>query len=50
MQTVYYSRFNRNIFTRNTIWNNPDNLDKLVLVVLVVAGIAGLCLPWGGVA
>lgn len=50
MQAVYYSRFNRNIFTRNTIWNSPDKLDKLVAVVLVVAGIAGLYLPWGGMA
>lgn len=49
MPSVYYSRFNRNIFTRNTVWNNPDKLDKLVACVLCAAAVAWCVLPWGGV-
>ena len=30
MQAVVYSRFNRNIFTQDSIWNNRDKLDALV--------------------
>lgn len=41
------SQFNRNIFTQNTLWNNPDKMDRLVFVVTVVCGVIGLILPWG---
>lgn len=50
MNAVVFSRFNRNIFTRDTIWNNPDKLDALVFKVTVVCGLIALFLPWGGQA
>ena len=50
METVVYSRFNRNIFTQNSIWKNQDKLDTLVFKVTLVCGIIGLFLPWGGQA
>ena len=46
--SVVYSRFNRNIFTKDSLWNNPDKLDVLVFKVTMVCGFIGLCLPWGG--
>lgn len=42
------TRFNRNIFTRDSIWNNQDKRDALVLKITIVCGIVGLLLPWGG--
>ena len=46
----YVSRINRNIFTKDTIWNNKDRLDALVFKLIVVVGAIALVLPWGGQA
>ena len=47
---VVYSRFQRNIFTRNAIWLNRDKLDGLVFKICVAGGLIALCLPWGAQA
>ena len=43
-----YTRIDRNLFTRGSIWNNRDKLDALVLKVSLVCGVIALFLPWGG--
>ena len=47
---VVYSRFQRNIFTKDSIWNNRDKLDRLVFKICVACSLIALCLPWGGQA
>ena len=50
--TMQYAvtRINRNIFTKDTVWNNKDKMDALVFKVCVVLGAIALLLPWGGQA
>lgn len=50
MSHVFYSRFNRNNFTKDTIWNNKEKADALVFKVCMVCGVIALFLPWGGQA
>ena len=33
MSSAVYTRFQRNIFTKDTIWNNKDKADALVFKV-----------------
>ena len=46
----YVSRINRNIFTKDTVWNNKDKMDALVLKACAALGAIALLLPWGGQA
>lgn len=44
------NRINRNIFTKDTVWNNKEKMDALVFKICVVLGAIALFLPWGGQA
>ena len=46
----YVSRINRNIFTKDTVWNSKGKMDALVFEVCAVLGAIALFLPWGGQA
>jgi hypothetical protein len=50
MSDAVYSRFQRNIFTKDTIWNNKDKADALVFKVCMVCCVIALFLPCGGQA
>ena len=50
MSSAVYTRFQLNIFTKDTIWNNKDKADALVFKVCMVCGVIALFLPWGGQA
>ena len=44
---IVYSRFNRNIFTKNTYRNNRDRLDGVVFKVAAICGMLAMMAPWG---
>ena len=48
MYHCVYLRFNRNIFTKNTIFNCADKRDALVFKMVLAIGFMSLFLPWGG--
>ena len=48
MKSCVYSRFNRNLFIRNTVFNCADKRDALVFKTVLAIGICSLFLPWGG--
>lgn len=50
MSSAVYTRFQRNIFTKDTIFNNKAKADVLVFKVCMVCGVIGWFLPWGGQA
>ncbi len=43
-----YSRYNRNIFIRNTIFNCAEKRDAMVFKAVLAIGFMSLFLPWGG--
>ena len=50
MSSAVYTRFPRNILTKETIWNNKDKAAALGFKVFIVCGVIALFLPWGGQA